>query len=274
MSTTEIAVPDLAAIKRLQQETWASGDFSRVATGLVLVGELLCEAVDARAGQCVLDVATGSGNTALSAARRFCEVTAVDWVSALLERGRERAAAERLTINFGESDAENLPVPDGAFDLVLSTFGVMFALDQARAASELLRVCRPGGKIGLANWAPDGWVGELFRATAHHVPPPPGLTSPMRWGTEAGLEELLGDGLASLKVVRRTFMFRYASAEHWLDVFRSYYGPTRRAFEALDPARRELLAADLIDIARWFNGSNDETLVLPGDYLEVVAIRR
>ena len=274
MSTTERAVPDLAGIKRRQQQTWASGDFSRVATSLVLVGELLCEAVDMRAGERVLDVATGSGNAALSAARRFCEVTGVDWVPALLERGRERAAAERLAISFEEGDAESLPLRAAAFDVVLSTFGVMFAPDQTQAARELLRVCRPGGKIGLANWAPDGWVGELFRAMAHHEPPTPGYTSPMRWGTEAGLAELFGDSLASLKVERRTFLFRYASADHWLDLFRSYFGPTRQAFESLDLARQQALAADLTDIVRWFNQSNDETIVLPGDYLEVVAIRR
>lgn len=274
MSKTEMVLADLAAIKRRQQEIWASGDFSRVATGQVLVGELLCEAIDARPGQRVLDVATGSGNAALSAARRFCEVTAVDWVSALLERGRERAASERLIISFREGDAENLPMPDGAFDAVLSTFGVMFAPDQGRAASELLRVCRHGGKIGLANWAPDGWVGELFRAMAHYASSPLGYTSPMRWGTEAGLQELFGDGLASLKITRRTFLFRYASPQHWLDLFRTYFGPTHQVFESLDPARQQALAADLTDIVRWFNRSNDETILLPGDYLEVVAIRR
>ena len=197
---TQTPMPDLAAIKARQQQTWATGDFAVVGSLITIVSEQLCEAVDLRAGWVVLDVATGSGNTALAAARRFCEVTGVDFVPALLERGRERAAAERLPVTFLEGDAEALPFPDAAFDAVLSTFGVMFAPNQERAAAELLRVCRPGGKIGLANWTPDGLAAEHFRTVGRHVPPPPGLPPPTRWGTEAGLRELFGDRISALRV--------------------------------------------------------------------------
>jgi len=233
---------DLGAIKQRQQATWAAGDFGVVATNATLVGELLCEALDVRAGQKVLDVATGSGNTALSAARRSCDVVGIDYVPALLERARERAAAERLQLSFQEGDAENIPLPDASFDVVTSTFGAMFAPDQERAASELLRVCRPGGKIGMANWTPDGWTGAMFRATTQHVPPPAGIKPPTLWGTEERLRELFSDGISSLQATRRSNVFRYRSAEHWLDTFRTYFGPTIKAFEALDPAGQEALA--------------------------------
>ncbi len=265
---------DLEAIKKRQQQTWAAGDFGMVATTSTVVGELLCEAVDVRPGQKVLDVATGSGNTALAAARRWCEVTGIDYVPALLERGRERAAAERLKITFQKGDAEKIPFPDASFDAILSTFGAMFAPNQERTARELLRVCQPGGKIGMANWTPEGVIGELFRVTGRLVPPPPGLKPAALWGTDARLHELFGDGIASLQVTRRHFVFRYHSARHWLDYFRTYYGPTMKAFEALDPSGQEGLARDLLNLWQRFNRSGDETLVAPGEYLEVVAVKK
>jgi SAM-dependent methyltransferase len=265
---------DLRAIKERQQQTWAAGDFSMYGATHTIVSELLCEAVDLRAGQRVLDVATGSGNTALAAAHRWCEVTGIDYVPAFLERGRERAAVERRQITFREGDAEDILFPDAFFDIVLSTFGVMFAPDQEKAANELLRVCRSGGKIGLANWTPDSATGAQFRVLAQYVPSPSGLKPPVLWGTEERLRELFGDGITSLQITPRSFLFRYRSAQHWLDFFRAYLGPIRTAFEVLDAARQEQLARDLIDLMHRFNRSGDETLVVPNDYLEVVAIRR
>ena len=272
--TTSSPAPDLTAVKGRQQRVWASGDFGMIATAITLVGELLCEAVDVRAGQRVLDVATGTGNTALAAARRFCDVTGVDYVPALLERGRERAAFERLPITFQEGDAESIPFPDASFDVVLSTFGAMFAPNQEQAARELLRVCRPGGKIGLANWTPEGWLGELFRINSRYVPPPPGLKPAVLWGSEARLRELFGDGITALHATRRTFVFRYHSPQHWLEYWRAYYGPTLAAFQALDAAGQEALARDLLDLVDRWNRSGDATMAVPGEYLEVVAVRR
>lgn len=271
--TTQTPSPDLTAIKGKQQQTWASGDFAAVATTLPVVSELLCEAVDLHAGERVLDVAAGSGNTAIAAARRFCLVSGVDYVPALLDRARERAAAERLEIEFRDGDAEAIPSGDASFDAVLSTFGSMFAPDQEQAARELLRVCRPGGRIGMANWTAEGFIGEMFRTTGRHVPPPAGLRPPVLWGDEARLRELFGDGIASLSLTRRVYVFRYKSAEHWLDYFRTYYGPTLKAFEALDAAGQQRLAADLLDLARRHNRATDGTLAVPAEYAEVIALR-
>ena len=266
--------PDLGVIKGRQQQTWASGDYAAVGTRILIMSELLCEAVDLRAGQRVLDVATGSGNAALAAARRWGEVTGVDYVPALLERARVRAHAEGLPAIFQEGDAEQLPFPDASFDVVLSVVGAMFAPDQERVAQELLRVCRPGGKIGMANWTPDGFVGELFRVMGRHVPLPPGLKSPSLWGTEERLRELFGDGVASLQVTRRSFTMRFRSADHFVEFFRAYYGPTLKAFESLEPTAQEALTRDLVDLVGRFNVSDDETMVWPQDYVEVVAVRR
>ncbi len=266
--------PDLAVIKERQQKTWSSGDYSKVGETLVLIAELLCEAVDLRPGRRVLDVATGNGNTALAAARRFGEVTGIDYVPALLEDGRKRAVAEGLQVDFQEGDAENIPFPDASFDYVLSTIGVMFASYQEKAAGELLRVCRPGGKIGLANWTPDGYLGEFFRVIGKHVPPPTGLKSPFLWGTEERLRELFAGDIASLQAERRSFIFRYPSPRYYVDFFRSYYGPFQKAFEALDETGQEALARDVEDLINRYNRSGDETAVWPGDYLEVVATRR
>jgi len=266
--------PDLVAVKQRQQQMWASGDFSKVATSLVIVGEMLCEAVDLRAGWDVLDVACGSGNATLAAARRSCNVTGLDYVPALLERGRERATAERMEIEFVEGDAEALPFDDASFDVVLSTFGVMFAPNQPKAAAELLRVCRPGGKIGLANWTPEGQVGEIFRTTSQYAPPPPGLTPPTMWGSEEGLRALLGNGIGELSIERRHFVFRARSAEDWLALFREFFGPVKRTFEALDETGQKAYAADLLDVVGRHNRADDGTLATASEYLEVVATRR
>jgi SAM-dependent methyltransferase len=264
---------DLAAVKAKQQATWSSGDYSVVGTTLQIAGETLCEAVDLRSGERVLDVACGNGNAALAAARRFAQVTGVDYVPALLARAGARAAADGLPLELREGDAEALPFPDGAFDVVLSTFGVMFAPDQERAAGELLRVCRHGGRIGLASWTPDGFVGQMLKVVASHVPPPAGLRGPPLWGTEARLAELFGPGARDLRSEPRAFSFRYRSAAHWLEVFRSWYGPTHRAFAALAPDGQAALAADLTALVGRFNVARDGTMVVPGTYLESVIVR-
>jgi ubiquinone/menaquinone biosynthesis C-methylase UbiE len=266
--------PDLPAVKARQRAAWSSGDYAIVGTTLQIVGEELCEALDLRAGQAVLDVAAGNGNASLAAARRFCRVTAVDYVPALLARAGERAQADRLELTLREADAEALPFPDGAFDAVLSTFGVMFAPDQARAAAELARVCAPGGRIGLASWTPEGFVGQLFQTVARHVPPPPGLRPPALWGTREGVGRLLGGCARSINERVRTFTFRYRSATHWLEVFRDYYGPVLKAFAALDEDGRASLADDLLGLVARFNRSGDATVVVPGEYLQTVVVRR
>ena len=265
--------PDLTAIKAKQQATWSSGDYSVVGTTLQITGETLAEAVDLRAGERVLDVASGNGNAALAAARRFAKVTGVDYVPALLARAGAVAAASGLAIDFEEGDAEALPYPDGAFDVVLSTFGVMFAPDQERAAAEMLRVCRHGGRIGLASWTPDGFVGQMFARVGRHVPPPAGLRGPAQWGTRERLAELFGAEARSIEAQRREFTFRYRSPEHWLEVFRTWYGPIHRAFAALTPDRQEALAVDLLALVEQFNVATDGTMVVPSAYLEAVITR-
>jgi SAM-dependent methyltransferase len=274
MSTTPSSGPDHAAISQRQREIWSEGDFSAIAGIHVIVSELLCEAVDLHAGRTVLDVACGSGNTALAAAHRGCEVTGTDIVPALLERAQERAAIERLPIHFELGDAQRLPYPDRSFDVVLSTFGAMFAPDQARAAAEMVRVCRPDGTIGMANWTPEGWIGIQFATINGYAPRPAGLPSPFRWGTEAGLRELFGDRIGNLTINRRTVALRYRSPAHWLDVFRANLGPMAAAFAALDRMGRQLLADDLLDRITAANTATDGTLVVPAEYLEVVATRR
>jgi ubiquinone/menaquinone biosynthesis C-methylase UbiE len=264
---------DLAAVKAKQQATWNSGDYSVVGTTLQIVGEALCEAVDLRSGEQVLDVACGNGNAALAAARRFAQVTGVDYVPALLARAGARAAADGLPLDLREGDAEALPFPDEAFDVVLSTFGVMFTPDQERAARELLRVCRQGGRIALANWTPDGFVGQMFKVVASHVPPPAGLRGPPLWGTEARLAELFGPEARELRAQRREFTFRYRSTAHFVEVFRAWYGPIHRAFAALAPEGQDALAADLAGLVERFNVARDGTMVVPSAYLEAVIVR-
>jgi ubiquinone/menaquinone biosynthesis C-methylase UbiE len=277
MTTTVVqcppTVPDFAAIKAKQQATWASGDYSIIGATLQIVAENLCEATDLRAGERVLDIAAGTGNAAIAAARRWCQVIATDYVPALLERGRERAAAEGLTVTFQEADAERLPLPDASFDVVLSTFGAMFAPDHSQTARELLRVCRPGGRIGLTNWTPEGFIGQVFKTVGRYVPPPAGLKSPALWGTEERLREFFGDQVAELKAIRKHFVFRYRSAQHWLETFRTYYGPILKAFAALASDKQDALAADLIALAERSNSKAD-MFAAPSEYLEVVLTKR
>jgi len=258
---------DLAAIKAKQQSAWAAGDYAVIGTTLQIVGESLGEALDLRAGQHVLDVAAGNGDATLAAARRGCEVLSTDYVGALLERARARANAEGLEVRFEEADAENLPYPDGSFDAVLSTFGVMFTPNQEQAASELARVCKPEGKIGLSNWTPAGFIGEMFKVMARYVAPPPGLKSPLLWGTEGRLRELFPG--ASLQLRRQHFVFRYRSPEHWLDSFRTYYGPMHKAFAALDPGKQSSLAEELTALARRLSRTTD-AMVVPSEYVEAI----
>lgn len=263
-------VVDLTAIKGRQQAAWSAGNYAVVGTTLQIVGESLCEALDVRAGQHVLDVAAGNGNATLAAARRGCNVVSTDYVRALLDLGRARASAEDLAARFEEADAENLGYPDGSFDVVVSTFGVMFTPNQEKAASELVRVCRRGGKIGLANWTPGSLVGEMFKVIGRYAPPPAGVKSPALWGTEERLRELFGDRIAGIDAARRHFVFRYRTPQHWLDTFRTYYGPMHKTFGALDAARQAALADDLIGLAQRFNAATDGTLAAPSEYLEVV----
>jgi ubiquinone/menaquinone biosynthesis C-methylase UbiE len=268
------SAPDLAGLKTRQQGAWSSGDYAVVGTTLQIVGEALCEALDLRAGQRVLDVAAGNGNVSLAAARRWCAVVSTDYVPALLERGRARAAAEHVEIEFRQADAEALPFGDASFDAVVSTFGVMFTPDQDKAAAELLRVCRPGGKIGLANWTPDGFIGQVFKTLGKYLPPPAGVKSPALWGTPARLSELFGGQTASIRAEAHAFAFRYRSPQHWLDVFKTYYGPMLKAFGALEPAKQIALADDLLAVVHQLNRAEDGTMVVPSEYLEVVITRR
>jgi ubiquinone/menaquinone biosynthesis C-methylase UbiE len=274
MVTTTQPQADLAAVKSRQQATWSSGDYAVIGTTLTITGEMLCEAVDLRAGQRVLDVAAGNGNATLAAARRWADVTSTDYVPALLERGRARAEADHLEVKFQEADAENLPFADGSFDVVLSVFGVMFTPNQEKAAQELLRVCRSGGKVGLANWTPEGFIGNLFRTIGKYIPPAAGVKPPALWGTEQRLRELFGDGISDLKVTPRFYTFRYRSPEHWLEVFRTYYGPVLKAFGALDAEGQASLARDIMDLLKRFNEGGENSLVIPSEYLEVVATRK
>lgn len=267
--TTDNPTTDLVALKLKQQGTWSAGDYAVIGTTLQIVGENLAEALDLRAGERVLDVAAGNGNATLAAARRNCEVVSTDYVGALLKRGQARAEAEGLPVQFREADAESLPFPDAAFDVVVSTFGVMFTPDQQRAAGELARVCKPGGRIGLANWTPGGFIGELFKTIGRHLPPPPGVQSPSLWGTEQRLQALFEGRIASIDALRKHFVFRYRSAAHWLDTFRTYYGPMHKAFGALDGDRQAALAQDLTGLVAKFNRGGD-TMVVPSEYLEVV----
>jgi SAM-dependent methyltransferase len=266
---------DLIAVKAKQQETWSTGDYAVIAARIALVAERLAEAADLRAGSRVLDVATGSGNAAIAAARSGSEVIGVDYVPALLERARRRADAEGLEVTFLDGDAESLPFPDASFDAVLSVFGAMFAPDQERTAAELLRVTRPGGTVALANWTPDGFIGGLFRTVGRHVPPPAGLRSPIEWGTEPRLQELLGGGVARLDVQERAFTFRFRSAEEFVDLFRTWYGPTAKAFAALERAGQVALADELTALARSHDrlGDGAGAVAIPATYVEAIATK-
>ena len=264
------AAPDFAGIKQKQQATWASGDFAIIGTTLQIVGEELAEAADIRAGERVLDIAAGNGNATLAAARRFAQVTSTDYVHHLLEKGAARARAEGLEVRFELADAEDLPFADGTFDVALSTFGAMFTPEHARPAREMLRVVRPGGRIGLANWTPEGFIGQLFKVIGKYIPAPAGLNSPALWGNEAYVAELFGAKGADIRAVRKHFNFRYASAGHWLQIFRDFYGPTHKAFAALDEAGQARLATDITALLGRLNVAGPRSLVVPGEYLEVV----
>ena len=266
--------PDLAAIKQRQQATWASGDYHMIGTQILLAAEQLIESLDVHSTDRVLDVATGSGNAALAAARRSCEVVGIDYVPSLLERARERAIAEGVQAQFEDGDAEAIPFEDDSFDVVTSVFGSMFAPNQEAAASELARVTRPGGKIGLVTHTPEGYIGNLFKVIGKHVPPPAGLRSPIQWGTEERLRELFGDAIAELHVEKRHMTFRYRSPQNWVDYWRRYYGPTLKAFEAVGEEGRAALEADLLENIARFNRADDGTMVVPSEYLEAVIVTR
>lgn len=273
IQTATPASIDYAAIKGRQQAAWGSGDYAIVGTTLQIVGEMLCEAVDLHSTQRVLDVAAGNGNATLAAARRFADVVSTDYVGSLLERGRERAAADRLKVEFQEADAEALPFKDGSFDVVLSTFGAMFTPNQQQTANELMRVCRTGGKIGMANWTPESLVGQLFKTIGKYVPPAPGVKSPALWGNKAHLDSLFGAN-ASVAAESKKFAFRYRSPQHFVEIFRNYYGPVVKAFAAIEPTARMKLEADLYALLDMFNVAQDGTLVAPSEYLEVVVTKK
>ncbi|MGF6812104.1 ubiquinone/menaquinone biosynthesis C-methylase UbiE [Paraburkholderia sp. Clong3] len=266
-------VADFAAVKIRQQAAWSTGDYAVVGTTLQIVGENLCEALDLRAGSRVLDVAAGNGNATLAAARRWCDVTSTDYVASLLDSGRARAQAEGLRVQFQEADAEALPYADASFDIVMSTFGVMFSPDQEKAAAELARVCKSGGWIGLANWTPDSFIGKLFKTIGKYIPPPAGVNSPALWGTKTRLDELFDGTSRKITAISRDFTFRYRSSAHFIEVFRTFYGPMNKAFSSLEGERQAAFLADLITLIEDGNRSNDATLVLPSEYLEVVVER-
>ncbi len=272
-SMTDKATPDFQAIKNKQQATWGSGDYGRIGVTLQITGEELCETLDLHAGQRVLDVAGGNGNVALAAARRFCKVVSTDYVQHLLDQSQVRAQAEGLIIDYQQADAEALPFDDASFDHVVSTFGVMFTPDQERAAAELLRTCRPGGKIGLANWTPDGFIGQLFKIIGRYAPPPAGVASPAAWGTQDFLQRQFGEQSHGIATTTRQFNFRYQSPAHWVDVFSTYYGPMLKAFQSQDAAQREALSQDIMQLIERCNVSGNETMVVPSEYLEVVITR-
>jgi ubiquinone/menaquinone biosynthesis C-methylase UbiE len=266
--------PEFSEIKARQQATWSSGDFAVIGTTLQIVGEMLAEATDVRAGEGVLDVAAGNGNATLAAARRFAAVTSTDYVPALLDKGARRAAAEGLSVKFEVADAEDLPYADGSFDVVLSTFGAMFTPEHTRPAREMLRVVRHGGRIGLANWTPEGFIGELFKVIGSYLPPPAGLQSPALWGTEPYIVELFGPQAAELTCTRKLFKFRYLSSAHWIQIFRDFYGPTHKAFAALDHAQQISLERDIVELLERRNSGGRNTLIVPSEYLEVVVVKK
>ncbi|MES9924914.1 MAG: methyltransferase domain-containing protein [Candidatus Thiodiazotropha endolucinida] len=270
-ATTETTTtPDYAAIKNKQQATWGAGDYGRVGVTLQITGEQLCEAMDVHSGQSLLDVAGGNGNVSLAAARRFCKVISTDYVCELLEQSRIRAQAEGLVIEYREADAEELPFEDASFDNVTSTFGVMFSPNQAQAASELQRVCKKDGAIGLANWTPESFIGQLFKTVGRYLPPPAGIESPAAWGTEAFLQRHFGNRAKEIRIQRRHFNFRYHSPNHWLDVFSTYYGPILKAFQVLDETTAHSLRDDILHLIDSYNRTSDGAMIVPSEYLEVV----
>jgi len=271
---TSTTTPDFNLIKQRQQATWSSGNYANVGSRLQIIGELLAEAVDIRAGEKVIDVAAGNGNATLAAARRFAQVTSTDYVSSLLEKGAMRASANEFDIQFRVADAENLPFDNNEFDVALSTFGVMFTPQQDKAASELLRIICSGGRIGLANWTPEGFLGDLFRLIGRYTPPPAGLQSPMLWGNESRIVEHFGESASNIQCTRRHYNFRFLSAAHWIDVFRNYYGPVHKVYAALDSDRQERLTSDLTELLEKHNIGGNTSLVVPSEYLEIVITKK
>lgn len=267
-------IPNYTAIKEKQQQMWASGDYAKVGTTLQITGESLCEAMDIRSGRSVLDVAAGNGNVTLAAARRYCKVTSTDYVQALLDQSHVRALAEGLVVDYQQADAENLPFDAGQFDYVVSTFGVMFAPNQIQSAAELLRVCKGGGKIGLANWTPDGFIGRLFKIVGKYVAPPAGVNSPALWGTESFIRDNFGPHATNIEIHKRQFSFRYLSVDHWIEVFRTYYGPTHKVFNTLSGGAQVSFANDIRALIGELNVADDGTLVVKSEYLEVVVFKK
>jgi ubiquinone/menaquinone biosynthesis C-methylase UbiE len=274
LAETATTTPDFDAIKSKQKLMWASGNYAKVGSTLQLSGELLCESMALSAGQTVLDVAAGNGNATLAAARRFCRVTSTDYVQDLLDQSMARAQAEGMEVNYQLADAENLPFADNQYDNVVSTFGVMFAPNQVKAASELLRVCKPGGRIGLANWTPDSFIGQLFKIIGRYVPPPAGVSSPANWGSESFIDANFAPQAQHMAIQRRDFLFRYLSAEHWLEEFRTYYGPTHKAFNALASEQQVALANEILGLLEKCNVATDGTLIVPSTYLEIVITKK
>lgn len=274
MTMTAQMAPDFVAIKAKQNAAWASGDYARIGTTLQIVGEDLAESMNLKPGSSVLDVAAGNGNATLAFARRWCDVTSTDYVDALLERGRARSEAEGHQIKFQVADAEQLPFPDASFDAVVSTFGVMFTPNQAKSASELTRVCRPGGKIGLANWTPEGFIGQVFKTLGKYVAPPAGVSSPALWGTKSWIEQHFGDKAMRIGIESKAFIFRYRSPDHFMDIFRTYYGPVHKAFLALDPTQQAALAKELMATIASFNTAADGSMRVPSAYAEIVITKR
>ncbi|MEM8648451.1 MAG: class I SAM-dependent methyltransferase [Pseudomonadota bacterium] len=264
------AAPDYAAIKQKQNAAWNSGDYTRIGSTLQITGEELAEAAALAPGAKVLDVAAGNGNATLAFARRFCEVTSTDYVADLLKAGEARAAADGLDVTYQVADAEDLPFADNSFDAVVSSFGVMFAPNQTQAAAELLRTCRPGGKIALANWTPESFIGALFKTLGKHVPPPAGLNSPALWGTTSWLSQVFGDGASHIEVKRKNFNFRYASPQTFVDFFRTYYGPVHKAFAAVGETGADALESDILETIARFDVSGDDTMMVPSEYAEIV----
>lgn len=264
------AAPDYGAIKAKQNAAWASGDYAKIGTTLQIVGEELAETMDMAPDARVLDVAAGNGNATLAFARRWCQVTSTDYVDALLARGRDRAQAEAMDVTYRMADAEALPFGDGEFDAVVSTFGVMFTPNQRQAAAEMVRVCRAGGKIGMANWTQDGFIGQIFKTLGRHIPPPAGVASPAQWGSEAWIGEVFAAHAAAISVTPKNFMFRYRSPDHFVDYFREFYGPVHKAFLALDAERQADLEVDLRATIAQFNTAADGSMRVPGKYAEIV----
>ncbi|WP_299723836.1 class I SAM-dependent methyltransferase [uncultured Tateyamaria sp.] len=272
--TTINPATDFTAIKAKQNVAWGSGDYSKVGVTLQITGEELAEAMAINPDSKVLDVAAGNGNATLAFARRFCDVTSTDYVPELLEASRSRAEAEGLFVTYKVADAENLPFEDQSFDAVVSTFGVMFTPNQKQSAAELQRTVKPGGKIGMANWTPDSFIGHLFKTIGKHVPPPAGLNSPALWGSRDWIDETFGEACNVISFQHKNFLFRYRSAAHFLEYFRTFYGPMQKAFEALDETGKAALQSDILALIARFDTSTNETLCISSEYAEVIVQRR